>query len=159
MIVGENAHHLGHAPNLDHGKAEALLEFGVQLRLDAGAETEADAVAAIVLGGRLAEQERRNDAEVMGDGRARLSHFLPPALRREAIGLDGPMSRKTMSFANEGRLPSMAWPMNCPIHATTKISRQVCHSGHASASSQRTTNNIAMSPIAAPIPRRTDSEK
>ena len=45
-----------------------------------------------------------------------------------------------MSFMNDGRLPSMAWPMNCPIQPMTKMSRQVSHSGQASVSSQRTMN-------------------
>ena len=43
-----------------------------------------------------------------------------------------------MSLKNEGRLPSMAWPMNWPIQATTKMTRQVSHSGQASVSSQLT---------------------
>ena len=40
------------------------------------------------------------------------------------------MSRNCTSLKNDGRLPSMAWPMNWPIQAMTKMTRQVSHSGH-----------------------------
>jgi acetoin utilization deacetylase AcuC-like enzyme len=38
-----------------------------------------------------------------------------------------------------------AWPTNWPIQATTKIARQLCHSGQASVSSQVTTASSASS--------------
>src|SRR5262249_1736446 len=50
--VGQHARHLGHAPDLDHGKAEALFEGGMQFGLDAGADAEAHGMAPLVLIGR-----------------------------------------------------------------------------------------------------------
>ena len=87
VAVGEHAHHLGHAPQLDHREAEAGLEGGVKLRLDAGAEAEAHTVRAVLRARRLAEQQRRDDAEVVHDGRPRLGDLAPPVLGMEAVGL------------------------------------------------------------------------
>ena len=44
--------------------------------------------------GRLRDQQRRDDAEVVHDGGARLDHFPPPSLRREAIRLDLAVARE-----------------------------------------------------------------
>ena len=84
--VAQHAHHLGHAPELDHGKAEALLEFGVQLGLDAGADAEADLVLPFVLAGRQLQQHGRDHAEIVDDGGAGLGHLAPPALRMKRSG-------------------------------------------------------------------------
>jgi hypothetical protein len=54
--VAKHTHHLRHAPELDHGKAEALLERRVQLGLDAGADAKADLVLPFVLPGRELQQ-------------------------------------------------------------------------------------------------------
>ena len=45
VAVRQAAHHLGHAPEFDQGKAEALLDRPMELRLDAGADAEAHACA------------------------------------------------------------------------------------------------------------------
>ena len=71
----------------------------------------------------------------------------------------GPISRNCTSLKNEGRLPSMEWPMNWPIQATTNITRLVSQSGQASVSSQRTTNNKATRQTAAPTPSDGDIVK
>jgi hypothetical protein len=86
--VAQHAHHLRHAPELDHGKAEAGFERRVQLGLDAGADAEADLVFAFVFAGRQLQQHGRDHAEVVDDGGAGLGHLAPPALRTEAIRLD-----------------------------------------------------------------------
>jgi hypothetical protein len=87
-IVGEDPHHLGHAPDLDERKAEAFFERGVKLRLDAGADGEAHRMAPLVLVGRAAEQQRHDHAEIVHDGRAGLPDLAPPQLRMEPVGLD-----------------------------------------------------------------------
>ena len=75
-------------------KAEALLERGMQLGLDAGADAEADLVTPFVLAGRQLEQHGRDDAEIVDDGGARLGHLAPPVLRMEAVGLDLAVARQ-----------------------------------------------------------------
>ena len=104
--VPQHAHHLGHAPDLDQRKAEALFEGGVQLRLDAGADAEAHVVAPLVSPGGWFEQQGRDHAEIVHDGRARLGDLAPPALWMEAIGLDlavagrmAPISETTPALA------------------------------------------------------------
>src|SRR6185295_14412620 len=86
--VAQHADHLRHAPDLEHRKTEALLERLVQLRLDAGTDAEADAMAPLDVAGRLVEQQGRDHPEVMDDGGPCLRHLTPPALRRKAIGLN-----------------------------------------------------------------------
>jgi hypothetical protein len=91
--IGQHTHHLGHAPQLDQRKTEALLEGRVQLRLDAGAEAEAHTMPAVLGAGRLAQQQRRDDAQVMHDGGPRLGDLAPPHMRMKAIGLDLAIAR------------------------------------------------------------------
>ena len=93
-IVGQNAHHLGHAPDLDQGKAEPLLEYRMQLRLDAGAQSEAHLVRAVFGARRLSQQQRHDHAQIVNDRCPSLGDLLPPALRREAIGLNLAVARQ-----------------------------------------------------------------
>jgi hypothetical protein len=86
--IGEDATGLRHAPDLHERKAEALLEGGVQLRLDTGADAEADPVRPLLGDRGLVEEQRRHDAEVVQRGRARGHHVGPPAPRAEALGQD-----------------------------------------------------------------------
>ena len=73
-VVEQDAHHLGHAPHLDQRKAEALLEHGMQLRLDAGADAEAHRMRrAPPSPGGWPSSSGTIDAEIMHDGRARLA--------------------------------------------------------------------------------------
>ena len=65
--VAQHANHLGHSPELDHGKAEALLERRVQLGLDAGADAEPDLVLPFVHARRELQQNRRDHPEIMDD--------------------------------------------------------------------------------------------
>ena len=88
VAVGQAAHHLRHAPDLDQGKAEALLERPMELRLDAGADAEAHAVRSLLRVHGLAVQHGRDDAEVMHDRRPCLGDLAPPAPGMEAVGLD-----------------------------------------------------------------------
>ena len=69
-VVDQHAHHLGHAPELKQRKAEARLEDAVQLRLHAGAEAEAHAVIQVTRSGRLVQQHRYHDAQVVHHGGA-----------------------------------------------------------------------------------------
>ena len=78
--VRQHAHHLGHAPDLDQREAEALLEGRMQLRLDPRADTEPHAVTALVLAGRLGEQQGRDHAQIVHDGCPRLGDLAPPEL-------------------------------------------------------------------------------
>ena len=57
------------------------------LRVDAGADGEAHAVAALQRRRRLAQQHRHHHAQVVHDGGARLVHLRPPARGAEAVGL------------------------------------------------------------------------
>ena len=43
--------------------------------------------------------------------------------RRSCSSHAGPTSRNFTSSKNDGFLPSIAWPMNCPIHASTNTDR------------------------------------
>ena len=87
LVVEGGAHHLGHAPDLDQREAEALLELRMPLRVDAGADGKAHAVAAVQRRRRLAQQHRHHHAQVVHDGGARLVHLGPPARGAEAVGL------------------------------------------------------------------------
>ena len=87
-VVPQHTHHLCHAPDLDQRKAKAPFEQQVQLRLDAGANAEADVVVPLVLPRRLVEQQGRDHTEIMHNGRARLGNLPPPPLWMEAIRLN-----------------------------------------------------------------------
>ena len=87
VVVGDDAHDLGHAPQLHQGQAKALFEYGVQLRLDTGAVAKAHAVRALQRAGRLGQQHGHHHAQVMHDGGPALAHLLPPARGRKPVGL------------------------------------------------------------------------
>src|SRR5438552_8603460 len=78
---------LGHRPGLDQREAEALLEYGVVLRVSVGAVAEAHAMAAVLRAGRALQQDRRHHAEIVDDRGARVDDIAPPSLRMEAIEL------------------------------------------------------------------------
>src|SRR5207244_11432080 len=69
--IRQDAHHFRHSPDFDQGKAEALLDRAMELRLDAGADAETYGVRSLVRVRWLAVQQGGNDAEVMHDGRLR----------------------------------------------------------------------------------------
>ncbi len=79
---------LGHGPGLDEREAETRLESGVVPRVGVGAEAEAHAMRALVRAFRKPEQDRRHDAEIVHDRRARLGDLAPPAPGVEALELD-----------------------------------------------------------------------
>jgi len=68
FVIEQQAHHLRHSPDLDEGETETLLEQGVQLRLDAGAKTEANCMIPLFGTFRQAEGEgvrlRRDSARL-----------------------------------------------------------------------------------------------
>ena len=87
-MVGDSAHHLGHAPELDERKAKALLEGGMQLRLYPRAIAKAHTVLLFPIRWGLLEQEGNDHAQVVNDGGAAAGHLLPPAAGLKAVGLD-----------------------------------------------------------------------
>src|SRR5438132_11974134 len=88
LIVEEDAHHFGHAPDFDQRKTEALLEDAMKLRLRSGADAKAHGMPALLFAGRPAEQQRHYDAEIVHHGRTGLSDLGPPAVRMKPIRLD-----------------------------------------------------------------------
>ena len=66
---------------------------------------------------------------------------LPNRSEMEALLVDinqaGPISRNWRSLRKLGFLPSMWWPMNWPIHATVKRTRQMAHRGRPAWVSKR----------------------
>jgi hypothetical protein len=92
--IRQDAHHLRHSPDFDQGKAEALLDRAMELRLDAGPDAETHGVRSLVRIRRLAVEHGSNDAEVMHDGRLCLGDLAPPPLRMEAFGLNLAIARQ-----------------------------------------------------------------
>src|SRR5258705_11900265 len=65
--IGVDAPRLRHAPDLDEREAEALLEGGVQLGLHARAQAELDAMATLLGGGGLVQEQGRHHPQVVDD--------------------------------------------------------------------------------------------
>jgi hypothetical protein len=70
------------------GKAEPFLEGGVELGLDARAETEADLMLPLLRRGGLVEEQGRHHAQIVDGGGPRRHHVRPPAPRAESLRQD-----------------------------------------------------------------------
>src|SRR5882724_12218121 len=66
--IRQDPHHLGHSPDFYQGKAEALFDRLMELRLDAGPDAETHGVRSLVRIRWLAVEHGGNDAEVVHDG-------------------------------------------------------------------------------------------
>src|SRR4051794_2082444 len=80
LVVEEDAHHFGHAPDFDQRETEALFEYVMKLRLGSGADGKAHGMPALLFAGRPAKQQRHDDTEIVHHGGAGLLDLEPPAV-------------------------------------------------------------------------------
>src|SRR5215216_69648 len=76
---------LGHRPRLDDRDTVTLLEGGAMTDVDAGREGKTHAMLPFNLGHGQLQQNGRDYAETMHDGRAAIGHTLPPAVGVKAV--------------------------------------------------------------------------